>query len=449
MDSEFLKELAKRLSALERSDFVPGAYPFATGGWESAAPQSATAAFGAYGKNDPADADVPPALNQSAYAGPWMYGGDGGPALSDERERAQIERDAYEALLRQAQALKRPGTIGGAPAAARDLPVQNSVPSGPALDTRQRTVPLSRAFEAPEISTARETLLSSPQPGMAAAGEKAKRLGNAGPADPAQPAGVSRRGDADAPSGEENIANTDIPEYNGDGNEASERHFVGVLYLNKSRGAGLQGHAAVMLVTDDGKGILYSYISDDDRALDMAAAHNTPGKLMKAVDPHHDPVLVDVEKFLQIGQVRVPKFNEEKTTDDLYDRYLYIPAADEQGQAMYQEAEKLYRSPKDYNLYANNCNHTAQQILSAAGLDFAPTEGGSANEEAVLASLALALPTGSLSPAAWWTAANYLYDRYDKTIPNAAYDYGAQLAGKRGWTAGETGAGADWWNLFK
>ncbi len=87
--------------------------------------------------------------------------------------------------------------------------------------------------------------------------------------------------------------------------------------------------------------------------------------------------------------------------------------------------------------------------LFPAGLSFAPTEGGSANEEAVLASLALALPTGSLSPAAWWTAANYLYDRYDKTIPNAAYDYGAQLAGKRGWTAGETGAGADWWNLFK
>ncbi len=206
-------------------------------------------------------------------------------------------------------------------------------------------------------------------------------------------------------------------------------------------------------MTEDGKGILYSYISDD-RLPDMLFAQNTPGKVVKAVDANDNPVLVDYEKFMQFGSVDVSPFEWSKSHEpqiNTFDRYLFIPITEEQGRAMYEKAEALYRSADEYNLYANNCNHVAQQILAAADLDFAPTAGDTSDEiDTLNGLLAGAVIRGdTLSWAMIRFLDNYLRDREDQTVPNAAYTLGAKNAGERGWTAGLTGADAKEWNLFR
>ncbi len=149
-----------------------------------------------------------------------------------------------------------------------------------------------------------------------------------------------------------------------------------------------------------------------------------------------------MDKFLGTGMTYIENFKGDDRKLDEYDRYIYMPITNEQGQAMYRKAEMLYMQPPEYNLYANNCNHVAQQILEGGGLNFAPTKGSALDEQINM--LTIGWPGGIQR-----TITNYAKDRLDKTIPNAAYNYAASIADKKGWSVGDTGYKPEGLNPFK
>ncbi|ADU73861.1 hypothetical protein M972_11828 [Acetivibrio thermocellus AD2] len=77
-------------------------------------------------------------------------------------------------------------------------------------------------------------------------------------------------------------------------------------------------------------------------------------------------------------------------------------------------------------------------------MNFAPTKGNALDERINL--YTSFNPLVSLPPRAML---NYIFDRVDKTIPNAAYNYGAFIANKQGWIVGNTDDSAFFWNPFK
>ncbi len=213
--------------------------------------------------------------------------------------------------------------------------------------------------------------------------------------------------------------------------------FKQVIYLNSSNGANLQGHTAIMLVTDDNKGIVYSFTADPSQTGTIILGNSVKGTLLKAVDKQGNYTYVDVNKYLTNGSGEIslePLKEGDKIPVDTYDRYIIIPISNSQGQKMYKKAESLYKNCPDYNLYAFNCNHMAQTILSSAKLNFAPTSASAADEQLAYATIGNPLIRNEIKTLI--IVGMYKKDREDYTIPNAAYHRGVYFAGKKGWTAG-------------
>ena len=188
--------------------------------------------------------------------------------------------------------------------------------------------------------------------------------------------------------------------------------YIGAMYLNSNNGAGIEffgigsgaGHAAIMLIDDEGKGEFYSYAADPSNALEVALGNNVPGYLSTVVNDEGFKSTFDVNTFFNSknyysnptfeididltkewairgsDSIDKPFINyriDEKTmepilTKDVYTDAIYIPITNEQGMAMHSEAIRIRDNPGWYNLYNHNCNQVAQTILSAGGKDFAP-----------------------------------------------------------------------------
>lgn len=118
-------------------------------------------------------------------------------------------------------------------------------------------------------------------------------------------------------------------------------------------GAFGNGHAALMLVMDNGEGYLATQVDG-----------------MGNIDT------VNVESFLFLEKIMTDSV-EEKKKNHLVDHYshgIYIPITDEEGKAMYKAAMDIRNNPGTYQMLFHNCNQVAQTILAAGGKDFAPNE---------------------------------------------------------------------------
>ncbi len=104
------------------------------------------------------------------------------------------------------------------------------------------------------------------------------------------------------------------------------------MYLNNSGGANKQGHAVIMLVTDDGKGVIYSFAGDANQTFKIIAGGSVEGKLSKAVDEHNNIIMVDVNAFIESGKVNIESFSGDKPYNDNYDRFISISITNQQGQ---------------------------------------------------------------------------------------------------------------------
>ena len=203
--------------------------------------------------------------------------------------------------------------------------------------------------------------------------------------------------------------------------------YVGVIYLNKEQGAKGNGHAAILLVKDDGTGDFFSYASNRD----VMIGYRGQGYLARAVEkpePHH-PTSIDVGSFLRYGKVYTdtvgvihPIKERDKrygvdgaydTDDTPYNRGFYIPVTNEEGKAMFDRALEIRKNPGFYDLIFKNCGHVSQDILEAGGKKFS----ADSNEAAIVAiiyALGMRHPVG-----AGLVYADYYYTRPNRTYENA------------------------------
>ena len=201
--------------------------------------------------------------------------------------------------------------------------------------------------------------------------------------------------------------------------------YIGVMYLNNARGAGVSisgygvgaGHAAIMLIDDEGQGEFYSYAADPDQKAEVVKGENVPGYLSTVVDDDGLNTTFNVNTFFnsrnnyddikifvndedislqnewavkEVDSIKHPFSNlalrkNEKTGEyeeyvdfegeyvkeiDVYTHGIYMPITNDEGIAMHEKAMQIREYPGFYNLYNHNCNQVAQIILSAGGKDF-------------------------------------------------------------------------------
>ena len=160
------------------------------------------------------------------------------------------------------------------------------------------------------------------------------------------------------------------------------------------------GHAALILAKDDGKGEFYSYVGDGNDLGKVVKGKDVDGYLTTKVDYDGNQRDISLSRFFtgngyesRIGVVRyvdtyeTPNsfnvLNENTGKYNVYkDSYTYgvvIPITNEEGNRMHQEALSIRNNPGQYNLYYNNCNQIAQQILSAGGKQFDYSRGFNVN----------------------------------------------------------------------
>lgn len=140
-------------------------------------------------------------------------------------------------------------------------------------------------------------------------------------------------------------------------------------------GAFGQGHAAILLVKDDGTGDFFSYAG----AVQISAVLGSGSKGYLSVHTNEDGNRIDVnvDEFLKSGELLTDRVELDENGEhvNLYDYYshgIYMPITNEMGMAMYDKAMEIRNNPEKYQLTNHNCNQVAQLILEAGGRNFAP-----------------------------------------------------------------------------
>ena len=167
-----------------------------------------------------------------------------------------------------------------------------------------------------------------------------------------------------------------------------EEEYTAVIYLlNEGTGTGEtdngplgkggafgQGHAALLLVKDDGTGDFFSYAG---AAKINAVLDGSEGYLSVHTDQDGNMIDVNVDEFLESGELLTDRveLDENGEHENLYDHYshgIYMPITNEMGMAMYDKAMEIRNNPEKYQLINHNCNQVTQLILEAGGRNFAP-----------------------------------------------------------------------------
>ena len=150
--------------------------------------------------------------------------------------------------------------------------------------------------------------------------------------------------------------------------------YTAAVYLVNRDGALGQGHAALLLVREDGQAEFYSYAG---RVNLGAVTIGCEGYLSTHLDDDGNPATVSVEDFEREGGVfadRVDSKNKNIDKQDPYSNGVYIPITNDEGIAMHKMAMTIRYVPGRYNLWKHNCGQVAQIILRAGGKDFAATQ---------------------------------------------------------------------------
>ncbi len=224
-----------------------------------------------------------------------------------------------------------------------------------------------------------------------------------------------------------------------------ESPFVEVYYLNEENGAALQGHAAMILIREDGTGVYYSFVNADGSAANwlgvVVVGNDSTGCLETASLSSSD-----VQAFLGTGDATetcpsigciVSETDEDDSEGTTYNRVICISITDEQGDKMFEYAEDLCEQDLTYNLYTHNCGMVVQEIFAQADIDFAPQTGASYKERWKHVLFSKPEPHVIMQNDLREDALPILelyQDAYDDyTIPNATYEHAEDVAAVNEW----------------
>ncbi len=128
-------------------------------------------------------------------------------------------------------------------------------------------------------------------------------------------------------------------------------------YLNSEFGAGWQGHAAILLVNQLGKGILFSYGAATGDFFDGPARMNIG---------IYSPIAV--ENLLNKKEVFVVS-NTGNMKREKYGRNTDYTISVEDGYKMFDKAVEVTKDMNEYNVLTNNCDQITTEIFKAGGIN--------------------------------------------------------------------------------
>lgn len=135
-----------------------------------------------------------------------------------------------------------------------------------------------------------------------------------------------------------------------------------VLLLNDENGANTLGHNAVMLLSSKGEGVLFSFFPEGKSA--PYANGQTRFKLLTKNQ---------VDDFKESGRIyNTTALGKYSYTiqDETYTRYIEIAIKPQQGANMLKRGLKHAANPKYYQLFGNQCDDTAADIMKAGGCGY-------------------------------------------------------------------------------
>lgn len=139
-------------------------------------------------------------------------------------------------------------------------------------------------------------------------------------------------------------------------------HINKVLLLNDENGAYTLGHNAVMLLSDSGEGVLFSF--NPEGGAYPAANGQTRVKLLTAKQ---------VEDFRKTGKIyNATGIGRYSATihDETYTGYIELVIGAEQGKQMLQRGIEHATDPNLYLLVGKQCDDTASDIMRAGGCGY-------------------------------------------------------------------------------
>ncbi len=149
--------------------------------------------------------------------------------------------------------------------------------------------------------------------------------------------------------------------------------YVAAVYLVNESGALGQGHAALLLMQDNGNAEFYSYAG---KVTPKAFTLGSEGYLSTHVDSFGVPSTISIEDFINnSGAYADNVYNKGVNLSEIdsYTNGVYIPISNDEGIAMHNMAMEIRSEPGKYNLWNHNCGQVAQIILQAGEKDFAKT----------------------------------------------------------------------------
>ncbi len=156
------------------------------------------------------------------------------------------------------------------------------------------------------------------------------------------------------------------------GKEPNDSEYTGVVYLNVESGAYTMGHAAILLVRENGKGDLYSYVGTPSPT--VIAGYND-AYVNYAYDVDISTVIKKDNKNEKGYLFSVITRTQEDNADP-YNRGIFIPITNSQGEDIRKAAEVTKKAvngtgkdEKDYNLFFNNCDQNARSWIKAGGIE--------------------------------------------------------------------------------
>ena len=128
-------------------------------------------------------------------------------------------------------------------------------------------------------------------------------------------------------------------------------------YLNNMFGAGWQGHAAILLINQQGEGIMFSYGAATSDFIDGPARMNIGIYSQKAIED----LLKNKEIFVVSDSGIIKK--------EKYGRYTDYTISVEDGLKMFTKATEMTAYMNEYNVLTNNCDQVTTEIFKAGGVN--------------------------------------------------------------------------------
>ena len=129
-------------------------------------------------------------------------------------------------------------------------------------------------------------------------------------------------------------------------------------YLIDNQGAAIFGHAGILLVNEDGEGILFSYFRHNEEDGIWNVGSDTRIGIFDAET---------TEKFLWGATIKTPSSSGDFCTEQ-YDKGLKYKITPEQGKRILESEIAIAMNNPKYNLFTSNCSQVAQAMLINGGV---------------------------------------------------------------------------------